>query len=125
MGWACHEAGRYDDALSLFRTALDERRATGSPDQLRVARWCVARCLRSLGRVDEALAEQRALAGELAAAGLDDGYVDEELGECLLALGREDEARPSFARAAELLAGDPTVTPERLERLRAAAGTAA
>jgi tetratricopeptide (TPR) repeat protein len=125
MGWARHEAGRYDDALALFRIALDERRATGSPDQLRVARWCVARCLRSLGRVDEALAEQRALAGELAAAGLDDGYVDEELGECLLALGREDEARPSFARAAELLAGDPTVTPERLERLRAAAGTAA
>ena len=120
MGWACHEAGRYDDALSLFRTALEERRATGSPGQLRIARWCVARCLRSLGRVDEALAEQRALARELAAASLDDGYVDEEIGECLLELGRDDEARPSFARAAELLAADPAVTPERLERLRAA-----
>jgi len=125
MGWARHEAGRYDDALELFRVALDERRATGSPDQLRIARWCVARCLRSLGRVDEALAKQRALADELAAAGLDDGYVDEEIGECLLSLGRDDEARPSFARAAELLAADPTVTPERLERLRAAAGTGA
>lgn len=125
MGWARHEAGRYDDALELFRIALDERRATGSPDQLRIARWCVARCLRSLGRVDEALAEQRALADELAAAGLDDGYVDEEIGECLLSLGRDEEARPSFARAAELLAADPTVTPERLERLRAAGGTGA
>jgi len=125
MGWARHEAGRYDDALELFRIALDERRATGSPDQLRIARWCVARCLRSLGRVDEALAEQRALADELAAAGLDDGYVDEEIGECLLSLGRDDEARPSFARAAELLAADPTLTPERLERLRAAGGTGA
>jgi tetratricopeptide (TPR) repeat protein len=125
MGWARHEAGRYDDALELFRIALDERRATGSPDQLRIARWCVARCLRSLGRVDEALTEQRALADELAAAGLDDGYVDEEIGECLLSLGRDEEARPSFARAAELLAADPTVTPERLERLRAAGGTGA
>ena len=125
MGWARHEAGRYDDALELFRVALDERRATGSADQIRIARWCVARCLRSLGRVDEALAEQHALAGELAAESLDDGYVDEEVAECLLALGRSEEARPSFARAAELLAVDPAVTPERLERLRAAAGTGA
>ena len=125
MGWARHEAGRYDDALELFRIALDERHATGSPDQIGIARWCVARCLRSLGRFDEALAEQRALAGELTAARLEDGYVDEEIGECLLALGRDEEARPSFARAAELLAGDPAVTPERLERLRAAAGTGA
>ena len=125
MGWARHEAGRYDDALELFRIALDARRATGSPDQLRIARWCVARCLRSLGRFDEALAEQRALAAELTAAGLEDGYVDEEIGECLVALGRDEEARPSFARAAGLLADDPTVTRERLERLRAAAGTGA
>ena len=124
MGWARHEAGRYDDALELFRVALDERRATGSADQVRIARWCVARCLRSLGRVDEALAEQHALAGELAAESVDDGYVDEVVAECLLALGRSVEARPSFARAAELLAVDPAVTPERLERLRAAGANA-
>lgn len=122
MGWIRHEAGRYDDALALFRIALDERRATGSLGQIRIARWCVARGLRSLGRVDEALAEQRALADELATEGLDDGYVHEELGECLMVLGRAEEARPSFSRAAELLATDPAVTPDRLDRLRAAAG---
>ena len=47
----------------------------------------------------EALAEQQALAAELEAEGEVDGYVDEELAECLLALGRGDEARPYFSRA--------------------------
>ena len=61
------------------------------PRELRIARWSVARCLRSLGRVEEALAEQRSLATELDAAGETDGYVDEEIAECLLDLGREDE----------------------------------
>ena len=35
----------------------------------------------------------------------------------------ELDALPSFARAAELLAADPAVTRERLERLRASAGS--
>jgi hypothetical protein len=52
-----------------------------------------------------------------------DGYVFEEIAECLLALGRDDEARPSFARAYELLSRDPDeVDPVRLERLRALGG---
>jgi hypothetical protein len=36
---------------------------------------------------------------ELDALGETDGYVLEEIAECLLALGRGDEARPLFARA--------------------------
>ena len=36
-----------------------------------------------------------------------DPYVDQEIGECLLALGREDEAQPHLARAAEGLAAEP------------------
>ena len=50
-----------------------------------------------------------------------DGYVTEEIAECLLTLGRNDEARPVFARAyAELSADDELQSrePERLERLR-------
>ena len=45
----------------------------------------------------------------------------EELGECLLALGRADDARPFFARAAERLGADAWLAahePDRLDRLR-------
>ena len=50
-----------------------------------------------------------------------DGFVTEEIAECLLILGWKDEARPVFARAyAELSADDELGSrePDRLERLR-------
>ena len=121
MAWARHGDGACDEALTLFRLALEERRREGRAAEVRIARWSVARCLRSLGRLDEALAEQEALRSELDALGEADGYVDEEIGECLLAVGREYEARPSFARAFALLSQDKSLSsaePERLERLR-------
>lgn len=48
------------------------------------------------------------------------GYVEEEIGECLLALDREEEAQPHFARAYAILHGDLWLKrdqPERLNRL--------
>jgi len=44
-----------------------------------IAKWSVARCLRSLGRHDEALAILEALEREGRAAGKPDPYVDEEI----------------------------------------------
>jgi tetratricopeptide (TPR) repeat protein len=122
MAWARHDAGDYEDALALFRIALAERERQDDPVRTRIARWSVARCLRSLGRADEAIAEQRSLAAELEAVDGIDSYVTEEIAECLVALGWTDEARPVFARAyAELSADDELRSrePERLERLRA------
>jgi hypothetical protein len=57
--------------------------------------------------------------------GESDGYVCEEIGECLLALGRADEAQPHVARAYELLAGDPSLADDRarLGRLRSLGAT--
>ncbi len=81
--------------------------AQDKADDVRVARWCIARCLRSLERVEEALAIQRELEQQIADIENPDGYVYEELGECLYALGRSDEARPYFRRAYELLSKDP------------------
>jgi hypothetical protein len=92
MGWARHEAGDYNQALALFTLALAERELQDDPGRTRVARWCVARCLRSLGRVDEALAGQQALAAELEALGETDAYVDEEIAECRRALARDGES---------------------------------
>jgi tetratricopeptide (TPR) repeat protein len=88
MGWAKHDTGAYDEALELFELALSERERQDDPARTRIARWSVARCLRSLGRTEEALAEQQALASELEALGETDEYVTEEIAECLRALGR-------------------------------------
>ena len=88
MAWARHEAGAYEEALELFSLALAERERQDDPARTRIARWCVARCLRSLGRTEEALAEQQSLAAELDALGETDEYVTEEIAECLRALGR-------------------------------------
>ena len=47
IGWTHHGNGDYETALEHFEAALAHRRAAGKADDIRVARWCVARCLRS------------------------------------------------------------------------------
>jgi tetratricopeptide (TPR) repeat protein len=126
LGWTRFDAGDVEEALRLFELALAERRQRKEPRETGIAQWAVARALRAAGRVDEALAAQQQLAVDNASLGVDDPYVDEELGECLLVLGRADEARPHFARAAAGLAADPWVAenePARIGRLRDLAET--
>ena len=106
IGWSHHSNGDYDKALTYFEQALQHRRAQGKADDIRIARWCIARCLRSLDRVEEALAIHRELEQQIADIENPDGYVYEELAECLRALGRADEAKPYFRRAHELLSKD-------------------
>jgi hypothetical protein len=79
MGWTAFDRGDYDAALGLFESALTARLEMRKVADIQVARWCVARTLREMGRVDEALAIQHALAAEHRAAGTADPYVDEEL----------------------------------------------
>jgi hypothetical protein len=90
---------------------------------LRIARWSVARCLRTLGRRDEALAIQRALEAEHLRAGTEDGYVFEELAELLWLRGDQTAARGYYARAADTLGDDAGIAPERRARWRSRAGT--
>jgi len=109
----------------VFREAEAAWLASGRQPQGRIARWSVARCLRSLGRYDEALGIQRALEREWAAAGQADGYVFEELAELLDATGRPTEAGPYFRRAADELGKDATFAKNeaaRLARLRERGG---
>jgi tetratricopeptide (TPR) repeat protein len=123
--WNLHDEGRYAEALSVFREAETAWLATGRQPQGRIARWSVARCLRSLGRFDEALEIQRALEQEWSAAGQTDGYVFEELAELLVASGRPDEAKPYFRRAADELGKDAWFVRNeapRLTRLRERGG---
>lgn len=120
-GWSYHDMGEYEKALAIFQKAEAFRREKGSVPQIRIARWCVARTLRSLNRVEEALAMQMELKEEFDASGENDGYVFEEIGECLLLSNRAEDARPYFARAYEHLSQDPWLAekePERLARLK-------
>lgn len=126
LGWTYHAMGDDARALDLFMRAVPLREATGNAATTRIARWSVARILRSLGRVDEALHKQSALLAELDAAGDADGFVCEELAECLTALGHPEDARPHFARAHALLSADAWFVadePARLARLAEMAGT--
>jgi tetratricopeptide (TPR) repeat protein len=125
MGWARHADGDDDAAIALFELSRDAFLEDGSEDRARIARWSIARCLRARGDVEGALAAQEALLAELDALGEADGYVFEEIGECLLALGRAGEARPFFARAYAELCDDPQLRaeePERLDRLQSLGG---
>jgi tetratricopeptide (TPR) repeat protein len=125
--WTQFDAGNLDEALRLFELALEERLVVNKPRETGIARWAVARTLRAQGRTDEALAAQRDLKRFNAEAGIDDPYVEEELGECLLALRRLDEARPHFAKAAEGISADPWMLanePARIARLQELGRTA-
>ena len=70
-----HDAGRAEAALAEFQQAVDAADRYGTTEQQHVARWSVARCLRTLGRTDEALELQRSLAADRP----DDPYVQAEL----------------------------------------------
>jgi tetratricopeptide (TPR) repeat protein len=84
--WDLHTMGRFADALPAFEEALAAWTERGKVANIQIARWSVARCLRSLGRFEEALAIQHALKAEHEAAGTMDAYVLEEIGANLTAL---------------------------------------
>lgn len=120
IAWTHHGLGNLERALEIHRQGLAWQEERGRDAQACIARWCIGHTLRGLGRVEEALATQRELAAWHQEAGTEDGYVQEELGECLHALGREEEATPHFAQAHSLLNDVPRVAqdePERLARL--------
>ena len=120
LGWTAHDSGDYQAALDYWREALAARETSGDAGRIRIAKWTVARGLRSLGRLDEAEAIQRALADEFAKANAPDGYVFEELAEIAIARGDRDAARPWAARAYALLEQDAELRetePARLARL--------
>ena len=118
LGWTYHDEGEYEKALDIFQKALKWREQRGNASSIRIAKYTVARTLRSLERYEAALEMQQALRIEFEAAGEDDGFVYEEIGECLLALNRPDDAKSYFAKAYALLKDISWVEQTRLERIK-------
>ena len=116
-GWSYHNLGRYGEALDMFEKAEAWQRSIGNVERIRVTQWCVARTLRSLGLIEEALSRQMSLKHELEEAAETDGFVYEEIGECLLSLHRGQEARPYFSKAYKILSEDPWLVEQEPERL--------
>ncbi len=119
LGWTYHDQGAYTRALECFQKALAWQEEHGTAREIRIARWCVGRTLRSLQRTTEALALQQELLAEWEKSEEEqDGYVFEEIAECLFTFGRIAESRPYFAEAYALLNQDLWLVAQEKERLQ-------
>lgn len=122
IGWTYHDLGQYEDALAVFEKGFAWQQEHKRLQEMHIAKWCIGRTQRSLGNVELALRLQKDLAEEIKKAGLpEDGYVAEEIGECLLILEQPEKARPHFMKAWELLSKDPWLRQNegaRLDRLK-------
>lgn len=121
LGWTLHDMKQYDRALDMFQRGVRAREEFKQPKELRIAKYAVGRCLRSMSRIDEALAIQQKIYDESGAAGQSAPYVCEELGELLILKHRDAEAVPYFALAYKELSKDDWLVknePQRIERLK-------
>lgn len=101
LAYSLHQLGRHSEALPHYERALALREAAGArPRALYVARWLVARELRLVGRLDEALALQTQLEGQMHVVGDPDPYVLEELERIHRARGDEAKAAQYARRLA-------------------------
>ena len=120
IGWNHFERKEYQEALFMFQKALQYTDQLGDPLKIRTAKWSVAKVLRVIEHTEEALDMQRKLFEEYQGEGKRNGYVYEEIAECLLVLGQEQEAQEWFAAAYAELSKDPRVARDqnRLNRLK-------
>jgi tetratricopeptide (TPR) repeat protein len=121
-GWTYHEMKEYEKAMEVFVKFAKWSSERNQNKRLGIARWFIGRTLRSLGRNEEALSKQIELKKWFEETKQDeDGYVNEEIGECLFALGRAGESKEYFKKAYEILSKDIWLAANekpRLERLK-------
>lgn len=117
--WGLFDEEKYEEALDLFKKAQTLREEQGDAYTINIARWSVAKTLRVMGRAEEALAIQRDLEGESEP----DGFIEEEIAECLYALEKTAAAQPYFKLAYDLLSQIDWVAEDtdRIERLKSLA----
>jgi len=114
-GWTYFDSGDPKTALEYFEKAVPLREAMGDKGNLNVAKWCVARTLRELGRAGDALS----IVSGLIESDPDDAYNNQEYALCLVAVGRASEASPYAEKALGRLRDDPWMKENRAEVLEA------
>jgi tetratricopeptide (TPR) repeat protein len=118
-GWSYHDMEQYEAALDLFQRSLKWREEQNDPQGIFIAKWTIGRTFRSLNRIEDALEMQLSLLKEIeAGTAKADGYVYEEIAECLLVKEGREAAKPFFAKAYNLLKDDPWLPKEQVERMR-------
>ena len=121
MGLKHKDLRQFAEAEQAFAEAIVEYERIGNVARIRLCRLCLGKNLRLQERYEAALALDRELLAEIDGSDGPLGYTCEEIAECLLALGRGDEARPFFEQAYGILSADPWFPPPqrgRLVRLR-------
>jgi len=120
LGEAYAAQADYENALKSFHDMADLDLKQGREPELYTNKD-IAKMLRKLGRIDEATTLIQPLHEALESKGQPDGWIDEEYAECLLAAGKDTQARPLFARAYEAQKHSAWVQqhePAKLERLK-------
>ncbi|OQR92053.1 hypothetical protein THRCLA_08800 [Thraustotheca clavata] len=121
LGWVCLEVGEVEASIKYFQMALEAREKLGDAECIRLAKWMVARAMRSNKLHKEAIAALKELESEYKSLGKVDGYVCEEIAENLHELGHDEDAKPYFKMAWQELLNDTLLCEHhpqhRLERL--------
>ena len=118
IGWTYFDAGDPATALTYWQKALPMREAQGNAENIRVAKWTIARGLRAVGKLDDAEAIQLKLVAETEKAGEPDGYIYEELAEIAVARGDKAAAAPWAAKAYAQLKDDGYLKANEAARLQ-------
>jgi tetratricopeptide (TPR) repeat protein len=129
LAWIHMDAQRYDVALAVFEKAVKAREeqwrlalAEGGDKNeaaiaaLRISRWSVARAMRSLGKVEEAIEIQEDLMEQYKSP-MDKGYGYEELALLYDAKGDKEKAKENAVKAFEELSKDSGFVEKEKERL--------
>ena len=122
IGWTYHSKEDFNAALECFLKSEMWFKERKRLEESLIAKWSAAKMMRLLGRIGEALLVHYECAEQRKLANLEhDGYIAEEIGECLLSLNKIDDATPFFASAYTILCEDNWFAQHefaRLERLK-------
>jgi tetratricopeptide (TPR) repeat protein len=99
LGWAYFDKGDYEKALETFEKGLAWQQSKGREKEALIAKWCIARTMRSQGSVQDALQIQMEL---LADNVTPNEYNYDEIIECLKTLARNAEAEEYIAKKGKL-----------------------
>lgn len=120
-GWTYFGMKEYRKSLTQFIKYEQFAASRNRRSDVQIAKWSQAKMYRFLNEIDTSLLIQRSLEKEIIDNTMDeDGYVYEEIAECLLLQKKNDEAKQYFKKAFELLSTDIWLQRDekpRLERM--------